>query len=127
MSAVRGTKSLHRQSSLSPANNAQLESLDQAWRNLEIIAREVTSGGKHAVRSTGRFARDTVASPRVQKAVIGTTLLAIAGILLYIPAALGYLYFYYKFLPELETTAPVHLQYGYVDYRVVALYQKIAN
>lgn len=79
----------------------------------------MTSGGKQVVRGTGRLARDTVSSPRVQKAVIGTTLLAIAGILLYIPAALGYLYFYYKFLPELETTAPVHLQYGYVDSRVL--------
>ncbi|KAG7286634.1 hypothetical protein NEMBOFW57_008945 [Staphylotrichum longicolle] len=88
------------------------ESLDQAWQSLQIIVREVTSGGKQVVRGTGRLARDTVSSPRVQKAVIGTTLLAIAGILLYIPAALGYLYFYYKFLPELETTAPVHLQYG---------------
>lgn len=46
--------------------------------------------------------------------MIGTTLFAIAGVLLYVPAALGYFFLYYKYLPTLETSVPVHLQYGYV-------------
>ena len=74
------------------------------------------SGGRQAARRTGRVTRDVVSSRWVQKVAIGTTLLAIAGTLLYIPAALGYLVLYYKFLPELETTVPVHLQYGYVHF-----------
>ncbi|KAK4158383.1 putative adipose-regulatory protein-domain-containing protein [Chaetomidium leptoderma] len=88
------------------------QSLGQAKRNFDTVFRAVTDTGLQVARSTGNFARQAVGSRRVQKAVIGTTLLAIAGTLLYIPAVLGYLFFYYKFLPELETTVPVHLQYG---------------
>jgi hypothetical protein len=58
--------------------------------------------------------RSLVGSKKVQKAVIGTTLGFIAAILLYIPAVVGYLYFYYNYLPDQVTTVPVHLQYGYV-------------
>jgi len=50
---------------------------------------------------------------------IGTTLLAIAATLLYIPAAFGYLALYYRYLPEMKTTVPVHLQYGCVASTIV--------
>ena len=72
------------------------------------------SGGRDVIRSTGRFALDTVSSRWVQRVVIGATLFGIAGVLLYIPAVLSYIFFYYRYLPELEATIPVHLQYGYV-------------
>ncbi|KAH6616989.1 putative adipose-regulatory protein-domain-containing protein [Chaetomium tenue] len=70
--------------------------------------------GHNAVYGTGRRVHAVVSSPWLHKLVIGTTLFVIAGVLLYIPAALGYFFLYYKFLPTLETTVPVHLQYGYV-------------
>ncbi|KAL2162166.1 hypothetical protein VTH06DRAFT_7079 [Thermothelomyces fergusii] len=65
-----------------------------------------------ATRRVGRLAAHVVSSRLLQQTVIATTLLAIAGVLLYIPAVLGYLFLYYRYLPELVTTVPVHLQYG---------------
>ena len=99
---------------LTNTHRLQLQSLDQTRQAAAAVFREVDSGGRDVLRATGRFARDTVTSPWVQRVVIGATLLGIAGVLLYIPAVLGYVFFYYRYLPELETTAPVHLQYGYV-------------
>lgn len=78
------------------------------------LFREMNEGSRDAMRQTGRFALDVVSSRWVQRVVIGATLLGIAGVLLYIPAVLGYVFFYYRYLPELEATVPVHLQYGYV-------------
>jgi seipin len=85
---------------------------EQARRNIESAFTVVRDGGRHAVRRTGRAAHAVVSSKWVQRFVVGTTLLSIVGALLYIPAALGYLLLYYKFLPQLETYVPVHLQYG---------------
>ncbi|KAK4099412.1 hypothetical protein N658DRAFT_498332 [Parathielavia hyrcaniae] len=87
-------------------------SLDEAQRRLDALFRDTLDGGHRAARDTQGFAYGAVSSGWMQKTVIGATLFAIAGALLYIPSALGYLYFYYKFLPDLETTVPVHLQYG---------------
>ncbi|KAK4130973.1 hypothetical protein BT67DRAFT_171410 [Trichocladium antarcticum] len=56
---------------------------------------------------------NAIASRTAQKAVIGTTLGVIAAILLYIPAVVGYFYFYYNYLPDQVNTVPVHLQYGF--------------
>ncbi|KAL2266126.1 hypothetical protein VTJ83DRAFT_5478 [Remersonia thermophila] len=81
---------------------------DQAKRNLESALGIVRHGGRRA----GRAAHAVVSSKWAQRLVVGTTLLSIVGALLYVPAALGYLLLYYKFLPELETHVPVHLQYG---------------
>ncbi|KAL2258564.1 hypothetical protein VTK26DRAFT_8086 [Humicola hyalothermophila] len=52
-------------------------------------------------------------SPTTQKALVRTTLVIITAAVLYIPAVLGYLVFYYKYLPDQVTTVPVHLQYGF--------------
>jgi hypothetical protein len=97
-----------------PANTLRAQSLDEARETVAAVFRGVHTGGRDVARHTGRFTRDVAGSKWVQKAVVGTTVFAILGTLLYIPAALGYILFYYKYLPELETTVPVHLQYGYV-------------
>lgn len=60
------------------------------------------------------FIRGFMASKTTHKALIGTTLGLIAAVLLYIPAVVGYFYFYYRYLPHQVTTVPVHLQYGCV-------------
>ncbi|KAL2187311.1 hypothetical protein L209DRAFT_753257 [Thermothelomyces heterothallicus CBS 203.75] len=80
-------------------------SLAQARRALSAVIDVAT-------RRINRFTADAVSSRLLQQTVIATTLLATAGVLLYILAALGYLFLYYKYLPELVTTVPVHLQYG---------------
>ncbi|KAK4126986.1 hypothetical protein N657DRAFT_687355 [Parathielavia appendiculata] len=92
--------------------NGQEPSLDEAKRNLDALFQETLDRRQRAARDNQAFAHGPISPAWVQKTVIGASLLAIAGILLYIPAALSYLHFYYKFLPDLETTVPVHLQYG---------------
>ncbi|KAL1839386.1 hypothetical protein VTJ49DRAFT_1588 [Mycothermus thermophilus] len=86
----------------------QSNPVDQARRNINSALGLV----RHGRRRAGRAAHAVVSSKWVQRLVVGTTLLSIVGALLYVPAALGYLLLYYKFLPELETNVPVHLQYG---------------
>ncbi|KAM7192510.1 putative adipose-regulatory protein (Seipin) domain containing protein [Naviculisporaceae sp. PSN 640] len=49
----------------------------------------------------------------VQKTFIYGTVLAITGILLFVPAVVAYFSFWSRYLPDQITTVPVHLQYGY--------------
>lgn len=57
----------------------------------------------------------------MQSLVIGTVLFTVVGTLLYVPAVIGYFTLYYKYLPQLETTVPVHLQYGYGCFKITHL------
>lgn len=43
-------------------------------------------------------------------------MLAITGVLLFVPAVIAYFSFWSRYLPDQITTVPVHLQYGYVRY-----------
>ncbi|KXX75817.1 Seipin, partial [Madurella mycetomatis] len=80
--------------------------------NLENLVVQLREEGRDAAQNIHRVAHRTFVSRGVRKTVITTTLLLISAGLLYIPAVVGYLLFYYKYLPDQVTTVPVHLQYG---------------
>lgn len=65
-------------------------------------------------RGLYRAAWRVAKSKKTHTAVISTGLALVAAVLLYVPAVLSYLFFYYKYLPEQAMTIPMYLQYGYV-------------
>lgn len=50
----------------------------------------------------------------MQKTFVYGIVLAITGVLLFVPAVIAYFSFWSRYLPDQITTVPVHLQYGYV-------------
>jgi hypothetical protein len=90
--------------------------MNQTWQNLEEVVVNAKDGVQYSVQRIGELASTVLAARLTQKMVLGTAILAITSAMLYIPAALGYLALYYRYLPEMMTTVPVHLQYGYVAF-----------
>ncbi|KAK3303304.1 putative adipose-regulatory protein-domain-containing protein [Chaetomium strumarium] len=70
------------------------------------------AGGQETALRASRAVRGVSESGKVQKVVLGSVLFIIGAALLYVPAAISYLVLYYRYIPELVTTIPVHLQYG---------------
>lgn len=69
---------------------------------------------RNVCRGLYRAAWRVAKSKKTHTAVISTGLALVAAVLLYVPAVLSYLFFYYKYLPEQAMTIPMYLQYGYV-------------
>ncbi|KAK4242772.1 hypothetical protein C8A03DRAFT_29001 [Achaetomium macrosporum] len=70
------------------------------------------AGGRETALHASRAVRGVSKTGKVQKVVLGSILFIIAAALLYVPAAISYFVLYYRYIPELVTTVPVHLQYG---------------
>lgn len=66
----------------------------------------------HAVRDTAAGVWRALTSKTAERTVLTTMLVSLVSTLLFGLACLAYLAFYYEYLPDQVTTAPVHLQFG---------------
>lgn len=101
-------------------NTAWVDLLDASWQTMNYI-----NDGTELTRSTYNAAWDTVGavwraltSKTARRTLLTTVLVSLASAFLFGLACLGYLAFYHEYLPDQVTTIPLHLQYGYVGFRL---------
>ncbi|KAL2133714.1 hypothetical protein VTI74DRAFT_1840 [Chaetomium olivicolor] len=86
--------------------------MDEPPEDLDKPLVKLQDGVRGVAIQTLRVASSTARSRGLQKLVGGTIFVAVIAALIYVPIALSYIFVYYKYLPDLVTTVPVHLQYG---------------
>lgn len=89
-----------------------MQDLAAAREGLDVQLETLQAEGQKVARRAHHVVRSPALSARLLKWATGTVLAVVGAALLYISTALLYIIVYYRYLPQLVTTVPVHLQYG---------------